>query len=228
MVKQRELLKYKDWECLILLDACRYDLSKGIFDKSLTGKLIPVDSESCNTNQWYKLNWNNKSEDIILVSASPVPWRWGNVNYVHNRKFFRSIPVWKEDDWLEPSVCLNKAIEIQEKFNKKLLVHLIPPHLPYLGNKGKKFLKSIGTRCELTTDVYKNVSNYGKKFGWKIPKECYMENIEYVLNKIKDKLSLLKGKIIITSDHGEIIVPNFYNHNKFEQDINMVPWFEMK
>lgn len=222
--EQKTFIEKKDWDVLIILDACRYDIfSIQLHNTMLNGKLCQVNSNSANTEEWYRNYWGENHKDIILISAHPRAFAT-ECHY----NFFQSYGLWDKRNWIEPEVALKKLIQIQDQYDKKFLVHLIPPHLPYIGEKGKEFLKELGVEGS-GINVYKKVEEYGKENGWRRPYECYVENVQTVLEIIEEYIPKIKGKIVISADHGELIGDyGIYNHNYRCFEIFHVPWFKVK
>lgn len=226
--KQKTLIKSVNWSTLIVLDACRFDVfQKEVRKTGLKKILKKVDSENKHTGDFFKHNWSENYPDIILVGSHPRAWEEETQKYSDN--FFKAIPVFKKDDWLNPNLALMKSVQVQLIHpGKKVLIHLVPPHLPYIGKKGKEFLEELGVPQQGSVRVYKKVQEYGRKHGWEKPRECYRESVRVVLDSIENHVSELKDKVVITSDHGELLGEDgIYNHNMDREEIRMVPWCEV-
>jgi len=236
MIKQRELLERKEWDVLIVLDCCRYDAFMQVIDSysSINGTCLKVDSEALNTKQWYEYHWQPKAvhNDITIITAHPSIYR-----YVHKyHKFFGDWNIIKlkehsDTNWMHPNLTMKPFID-QQKIDRKYLVHLIPPHLPYIGNEGKNFLEKFEWPHDsrhLTHSIYDIVTKYGCEYGWEELWEYYIENLKISLNSIFYYIPFIKGRIILTADHGEIIGPKLYGHGKDGySELKYVPWFEVK
>jgi len=236
VIKQSELLEKKEWDVLIVLDGCRYDAFVQAMNSYplINGTCLEVDSEALNTQQWYQYHWQPKAvhNDVIIITAHPSIYR-----YVHQyHKFFSdwNIIGLKEHsniNWMHPSLTMKPFVS-QQKSNKKYLIHLIPPHLPYIGNKGKNFLKKFKwpqNSRHLTQSVYDVVTRYGCEHGWEKLWEYYIENLRVSLDSVFQYMPSIKGRIILTADHGEIIGPKLYCHGKEKYPkLRSIPWFEVK
>ena len=58
-------------------------------------------------------------------------------------------------------------------------------------------------------------------------RKAYKENLEIVLAELKELLTFLKGKIVITSDHGELLGENKeYSHYPGSSNplLQQIPW----
>lgn len=233
MKKQSELLFEKNWKTLIILDACRFDrFSKVISEVNIEGKLLKVNSECCNTQEWYVKNWNNHYDDVILVSANPRPWNQG-----FNKNFYISTPVWKgngEREWLRTRETINETLKLQDSNpQKRFIVHTLPPHLPFIGKRGTQLLEKLDIPIGGAVKMYNEILKYGRENGWCELREYYEENILESLRDIKEKIGKLLKPVVLTSDHAELIGElNLYGHDingkKFNHPkLKIVPWFEV-
>ena len=225
------LIRESDWEVIVLLDACRWDVFEQV--NYLPGNLQKVNSGAFNTSTWYKNHWNkDTAKNTVLISAQPMAF------WIKAHKVFDNAILVKADDssWMHPRLTIDKALEM-DGINQRLLVHLIPPHLPYQGQKGKKFLDRIGASKEGEelwdvkfgeNNIQKRVENYGRKHDWDELKEYYKENIEFALPEVETYIRHTTRKVIVTSDHGDLIgEDNLYGHSQYRPLLTEVPWLEI-
>ena len=132
-----------DWDYLIILDACRYDYFRGLYESLLKnkvkGKLRKVCSPASNTIEWAKKVFKGKYPDVVYVSANP----WINskvpiAGFYAGEHFYRIVDIWERgwDDELStvhPKV-VNSYVKIIRKLypRKKLIIHYLQPHFPYI------------------------------------------------------------------------------------------------
>lgn len=233
MMLQYDLIHNMDWRNVIILDACRYDYFKETVNENKYGfQFEPVWSPGGDTGRWYTNMWvDGEYDDTILVSDSPVPWR--RDNGMHQAKFYRSYPLWKNrGKTLGEFPPLKELIEQALKYkyvnkNKRMLLHLVPPHLPYYHDEGiKLLLKEFGKNVVGDGMIYLKMEDYGKKHGWDKVITQYKKSIEFALDTI---LKYDWGEqTIVTSDHGELIGEGKrYTHSLgFTEDplLRTVPW----
>lgn len=230
MKKQSQLIRDYDWDTLIILDACRWDMFEKV--NNIPGESQEVNSGAFNTSSWYKTHWNpENAKNTILISAQPMAW-WIKIN----ENFHSSFLVKGKDDWMNPKPTIDKALSL-DKLDQRLLIHLIPPHLPYQGLKGKEFINRIGKKeGDGLWDVKfgKNsiqdiIENYGRDGNWDELRTYYIENIEFVLPEIKRYIENTVRKVVVTSDHGELLgEKDFYGHSHEHHILMEVPWLEVK
>jgi len=125
----------EQWDNLIILDACRYDVLKEEFIKGkMRGKLEYRISRGADTTTFLLENFgDNKCDDIVYVTANPF------VDRLLKDKFYKIISVWKYG-WSEkyhtvlPEIMYEYTLYAMSKYpNKRLIIHFIQPHYPYIG-----------------------------------------------------------------------------------------------
>ena len=233
MKRQADLLQEEPWETLIILDACRHDKFKEVVEeKNILGKLEPCLSPAQHTADWYLYYWGRKkTQDIVLISAQIVPWVSDWTNGVW-QNFYRAIHTWKHGtDFPSIKATMDEAEKQRLVFpDKKLLIHLIPPHLPFIGPKGVAFTQSkFGSKPQMYSQ-YSLIQKYGRQHGWEEIQFYYKESIETAMSRVL-AYKWLKNAVI-TADHGELIGEGgFYNHGRYLKSceaLRVVPWFRLE
>lgn len=231
MIKQASI--FEEPEIVIILDACRYDKFIEVQEKmGFKGETLEVWSPAHQTADWYKYYWGNRKDDTrILVSGSAVPWRKHWVGDLL-KNFYRTVPVWDDPEKCDaldnPSVDLimheaNKMKTVNP--TKKLLIHMMPPHLPFYGKRGYEWcMNKFGGKRTNRLNFY----DYIKGQDWNQIREYYNESIETALKEIFEHKWILNYHTVITSDHGEIIEEGKgYGHSQFQREtplLRIVPW----
>lgn len=170
---QVSLIRHREFDALIILDACRYDVFSEIAYRYLDGELKLVISPGSTTIEWLKNVWQDRLwNDTVYVSASPLINKRGLLNSFDTRnKFLDIIEVW---DWgwdeklcTVPPYKVNLAVKItmiKMRLRKllyprdyKLVIHYVQPHSPYIAlrhavakiaedEKLSKYVKDIAVR----------------------------------------------------------------------------------
>jgi len=223
-----------DWRFLIVLDACRFDSFKAVSKRlHLEGDLEKVWSEAGHTISWYEHYWPKHYPDICLLTAHPASFK---TEYGFNNHFAASIPLWKKgvvDSHLDAQATITRAVNIvKDDHWPRYLIHLIPPHLPFIGLRGKAFLRDLGFPRLRGSVIYEALDRYGREGGWLELHGYYEESLEAVLRMLKHHQSIFRGTTILTSDHGEVIGEHgCYYHgaegSKYPvtAELHEVPWF---
>jgi hypothetical protein len=228
----------EDWDTLITLDACRFDTFEDLAG-DLPGTLRKVESKAPKTIQFLRANFSDKNlHDTVYVTANPQLYRVQNREYDVRRinvSFHSQIEVW-QDNWddnhrtVMPDVVTDVAKEAAEMYpNKRLIIHYLQPHAPYIGPTGTE---------EFPTEYL----NFWKSFkqgkfdiSLETARRAYCENLEAVLPHVADLLSELEGKTVVTADHGELLgerdrpIPiRRYGHlsDRYLPALIEVPWLE--
>lgn len=213
----------EDWDTLLILDACRYDEFESCSD--LPGDLEQRTSRGSMTREFVTANFSNRTlHDTVYVDSNghirklqdEIGADLHNLIYVENDEY---------GNWsVLPGKVTDAARDADERHpDKRLIVHYMQPHHPFLGPTGRDF-------------------NYAKGFPETIKKndvsretvvEAYRENLELALDSIADLLPELRGKTVVTADHGELLgerqtpIPiRSYGHPKgvYVKELVDVPW----
>ncbi len=230
---------HEKWDTLIILDACRYDLFENKIkkiDPQMIESLRKVRSLGSCTPEFLNKNFKNRTfNDIIYITGNSF------VDMLVKDSFFKVISVWKfawnkKYDTVLPKDMVIVTKEIRKKYrDKRLIVHFVQPHYPFV--KDKNILNKVRK--------YKIESSKGKEFDfWNLLKQgllnekevwkAYERNLDYVLPYALELAKYLNkkygDKVVITSDHGNVIKPllRLYGHpcNRHVKELVEVPWLE--
>jgi len=229
----------EDWENLIVLDACRYDLFKSHHD--LPGELSARESRAAHTSEFILGNFHERDlTDTVYVTASPILQRGYPERY--NPEFHAVVNVWQEDGWDDewnsvlPETMVEYAVDAAERYPKKrLIVHFMQPHYPFIGSDLEIDKQSIPDPEKITTDIWYEMMQKNTDLSRDEILDAYRTNLEIVLPHVEQLLSSLDGKSVVTSDHGNTLgnrarpIPiREWGHPKgiYMPDIVTVPWLE--
>lgn len=234
----------EDWDTLVVLDACRYDMFESIheFDGTLSSKR----SKGSATTEWLRANFDGRDlSDTVYVTANPQLER--------NRKnldvnLHETINVWLDKGWDEDTgtvlaeTVTDAAIDAYERFpDKRLVIHFLQPHYPFV-RSDSQFDKDHLHSIEGSEDEAHGENVWNQKFlgGLEISPEklwsMYVENLEYVLEHVEKLLDSIPGKTVVTSDHGNYVgeraspIPiREYGHPRglYDDAVVLVPWLEI-
>ena len=138
--KQEKVIKDFDWDILIILDACRYDYFEKVYGDYLGGDLKKALSPATSTSEWCKkVLETGDFNDVVYVSANAHINSKVKVKGFYGRKhFYKVIDVW---DWgwdysigtTSPWKVNQGARKARDMYpNKKLIIHYMQPHFPYI------------------------------------------------------------------------------------------------
>lgn len=245
----------RDWDNLIIIDACRWDFFKE--NNWIDGDAEPVISRGSTSGEYLRKNFlEHDLRDTVYVTANP------NAEIVEEgvfhtvRKTYTDSPAagWR------PQHVFDLAEETYNEFpNKRLIIHFMQPHSPYLGSLADELRSEVRREFGIQfyhidkesgeEDLDKNSENVIKDLrsaarGGYISHEdlenAYVENLELVLEYTERLVELLDGKSVITSDHGELLGnPEWFWFNAFGRtkyghpgnvyvpELRVVPWLEI-
>jgi hypothetical protein len=224
----------EDWDNLIILDACRFDTFEEIAS-DLPGELRKVESKASSTHLFLRANFEGRDlDDTVYVTANPQLYR--NKNDLQTVEtmdvsFHDRIDVW-EDNWHDehrtvmPEVVTKAALGASEQYpNKRLIIHFVQPHAPYVGEIGKEFPDY--------RDFWGTFRDGEFDLSLEKAKQAYRENLELALPHVSGLLSEFEGRTVVTADHGEILgerdfpIPiRRYGHPSYTKmpEVIEVPW----
>lgn len=198
----------EDWDILIILDACRSDMFFRFCE--IEGDLSTKISRGSNTYEFLSGNFSNETLlDTVYTTANPQFHKYKS----HiNAEFYRIYNIWNSDLWDEdigtvhPSDVTEVAKQrIGEYPNKRHIIHYLQPHYPFIDTE----LEDIGR------DILEHESGYSDIWGLQMEgkinlsqeriNRAYYKNLELALDAIEDLIDNISGKIVITSDHGNVV-----------------------
>lgn len=196
----------EDWDNLIILDACRYDL----FVEVTGSEADYIISRGSSTAEFLKENIaGHRYADTVVVTANPI------VSRLVKNNFHKVLPVWKaawdyELNTVLPQTMVKYALETERKYpDKRLIIWFVQPHYPFIENP-EIYPSGIKRASEVTEF---NRSNIRASNPWKevargnleIDKvwQAYKRNLQIVIPYAFGLARQLKGKTVITSDHGD-------------------------
>ncbi|MFC5971196.1 hypothetical protein ACFPYI_07610 [Halomarina salina] len=228
----------EDWDNLVILDACRYDTFRDLASE-LPGTLTKAESKASATNLFLRANFTDEElHDTVYVTANPQLYRIENGVYdvepIHV-EFHDQIDVW-QDQWHDeyrtvmPEVVTEAALDAAERYpNKRLIVHYLQPHAPYIGETGVEHLPTD------YLDFWGSFNDGEIDVPLETAKQAYRENVEVVLPHVSTLLAEFDGKTVVTADHGELLgerdspIPiRRYGHPAYANvpALLEVPWLE--
>ena len=218
----------KDWDNLLILDACRLDLYEEV-----EGKTDGRTSLGSSTAEFVEKNFSEGDfSDVVYVTGNPHFSKklFSELTGRDPDKTFHEVFHTYMTDWNEengtvlPESLIRDSITAKKLFpDKKIVIHFMQPHHPFVNSEiendsamvGKDKANKIWSRLER--------EEFSKEEIWK----AYRENLDYILNEIEEFTEDLEGKTAITSDHGNAVGEStFYGHPKEvnTKELREVPW----
>jgi hypothetical protein len=208
-----------NWDNLVVLDACRADLFEEVVDTDQFDEYRRVRSKASNTSPWTYRTFNESYTgetygDIVYVSANPV------TSHEAPNAFYRLVEAcdgaFDEETHAIPSepVAEQALMAHEANPNKRLIVHFVQPHLPFV--KTPELIFRTHWRPEID---FKNDEDAPEKEPprsvWEalemgvVDREAvwdgYKQNLAYGFENAMDLVEELPGRTVITSDHGNLL-----------------------
>ena len=219
----------EDWDNLLILDACRYDLFSDRAS-TLPGDLDYRISRGSHSKEFVKANFMDKRlHDVVYLSTNLF---YATLQPELGAEIHRFISVHEEENWEDihpttPDLVTKHAKRTADEYpNKRLIVHYIQPHSPYIGPTGKKHFGSTDTPSAMWDRNNSELTD-------EILQKAYCENLDMVLEDVRELLEYLPGKTVVTADHGELLgercypIPlRNYGHplGVYVEELVKVPW----
>lgn len=196
----------EDWDNLLILDGCRYDLYE---DRTwLGGTLQRRISSGSDSWEFLQANFGDGTyHDTVYVTSNPHAYK------LPDDVFHRVVNL-LDDRWdpelqtVLPEDVAAAAVTAHEEYpNKRLLVHFMQPHFPFIGETGRRLDQG---------GIVMHVDDHdGEQMIWSkmryglvdedLTLEAYRENLDIVLAVVEDLLEDLDGKTVVSSDHGNMV-----------------------
>jgi hypothetical protein len=184
----------EDWDNFVILDACRYD--EFAHRSSLPGTTEYRISRGSTSPEFVRGNFGGKRlHDVVYVTAN---------NWYAKTKDDIDAEIYALDtvdrDLFDgrtshPETVAAAARDAAETYpDKRLVIHFMQPHWPYLGPTGEKFENAPFHEVMRETDAtHADVM------------QAYRENVDIVLGEVEPLLDDLQGKTVVSADHGELL-----------------------
>lgn len=269
----------ESWDHLIVLDACRYDYFARTFPRCLTGELSTRTSPGTWTYEWAQATFPDRYDDVVYVSSNAfirstvsdleasTAYQNGRFSrskdtHVSDAHFHKVVDVWY-NGWdaalgtVHPRTVNQAALYALNRYPaKRLIVHYMQPHYPYLslGGQagtyrwrdralgfvrwrlhdlfGEATAKAIIDRLGLPSRVT-GCQVTANKLGVDGLKRAYAADLHLVLEHVRDLVAHLDGTVVVTADHGELLGEHgHFSHTDYEEmrpeQLTTVPWLEIR
>ena len=232
-----------DWDTLVVLDACRYDMFAE--QNHLAGTLTPRESRGSATSEWLRANVDGRDlRDTVYVTANPQLARhredW-DVN------LHETVDVWRGEGWddeagtvrAETMTAVGRRAH-ETSAHKRVVVHYMQPHYPFVPAAteiGAGHLDALagGEGADLGENVWNRKFLGDLAISRETLWEYYRDNLDYVLDHVEDLLAAISGKAVVTADHGNYVGERSsplpireFGHPRgiYDDPLVRVPWLE--
>lgn len=219
----------REWEVLVILDACRADLMDEVADEyPFLEKYRTHDSLGSNSGQWMARNFTDEyaeeMRETAVVTGNPH-----SDTYLDEEDFAMLDEVWRyawedKDELFKPHFITDRAISIKRHFQpERMIVHYMQPHHPFIPHFDGFETDLHETWLNEWRDI--RVGHISKEEKWR----QYRDNLLYVLDYVELLLgSIDADPVVVSSDHGEAVGEwGIYGHYGIPlRVLRQVPWIE--
>lgn len=224
----------RDWDNLLILDGCRYDL----YDTTVISEAVPKRVSLGSSSQDYiRQTFTGKTcPDIVYITANPHfhPSLFTDLTGKEPGDVFHAVYDSYLDRWNDthgtvlPRDLLEDVRDAAAEYpDKRKVVHFMQPHVP--------FVQTPLAEGGLSPDKSKEEDGVWRKAEQGLLDRsqiwaAYRENLEYVLSYARDTADTLSGKTVVTADHGNLVGENGrYGHPSGSDaaPLREVPWHEI-
>ncbi|MDZ7731071.1 MAG: hypothetical protein U5K37_09330 [Natrialbaceae archaeon] len=221
----------EDWDTLVLLDACRYDMfsTKVPFEGHLESRI----SRGSTSEEFLKQNFGDEEfHDTVYVNANVYFSKLGLDQDGTFHAVIDLLDEWDEDlEIAHPETVTEAAIDAHERYpDKRIIVHYMQPHLPFIGPRGLELRERISLR-----NAWVPFRNGEASISIEELWEGYNENLEVAFEYVDELLETIDGKTVLSSDHGNMVgerqgpIPTktMFGHpwGVYTEELVKVPWF---
>lgn len=137
--EQKKLIHQGDWDCLIVLDACRHDFFKRNYEDYLPGDLQKIKSATGGTSPWIRKIFGDKEfKNIVYISGNPhIASNMKIDDFLGGEHFYKVMDVWDwgwDSNWgtVPPERVSKAARNARLSYpSKRLVIHFMQPHGPF-------------------------------------------------------------------------------------------------
>jgi len=227
----------EDWDLLIVLDACRYDMMLGVADQfEFINHVGSINSVGSKTTEWMEKtfveDYRDDMSETAYVCSNP-----NSEKFLDPNNFKLLDEVWKyswdeEIGTIHPRPVTDRAINAGRNSDaNRIIAHYMQPHEPFLSKPdlgGREVADRIEESAEGDRSVWKQLEE------GKISKEEVMDNYNINLALVLEDVELLlenisAEQVVITSDHGNALGEwGLYGHPRHRPipSLRKVPWVE--
>jgi len=242
----------KDWDNLIILDGCRFD----IFEQhnSFPSDPSPIYSKGAHSNEFLQKTFADRElHDTIYVTSNPWSEQLADDTFFLTKTSYTDTE--RGGKARLPGDITEIALDIfKDHSDKRFIIHFMQPNNPYIGPTAERYRQQLMEEKNiLCTELCPPEIEREQSFRDKIPHlrralrkgyiskqemlEVYAENLEIVTGHAMKVIEKLGGKTIITSDHGDMFGERLspvqvkeYSHweGVHSEILRVVPWLTIE
>lgn len=230
--KAESIFEKGDWDNLIILDACRHDLYEEINGE--TDYRISLGGKS---KEFIQKNFSKGDySDVVYITANP---------YFHISEFkdltgrepeevFHCVFDVYESEWNQelgtvlPESVLEESLTAEKLFpEKRKIIHFMQPHLPFLNSSIDHYGFAQRRNVDKNIEGVWSKAKRGEVSSENVWRD-YKENLREVQKYVNELKCKIKGRTVVTADHGNFMGEGGLWGHDFEGSkakcLRKVPW----
>jgi len=216
-----------DWDNLILLDACRYDVFREAVE--LPGELSSRHTLGSRTPEFVRANFTGEHRyDTVYVSENG--W-YRKLRAEIDAEMYQSVLLSDDHFPTRHRKTTETAKDLANEYpEKRILVHYLPPHHPYYGPLADEYFPDKETQFDA---LFKRIRIGELDISDEALRTMYAENLERIIPYVTELIDNFTGKTVVSADHGEFLgqrsspIPiKEYGHlpTTYTEELTRVPW----
>lgn len=215
----------REWDVVVVLDACRYDLFEEVgWDRPQS--VEPIYSVASMTGDWMERTFPRDASDTVYVTSAPF-----SEQKLDSERFADLDEVWRygfDEDigTVPPALTTDRGIiHSRNSDADRLVVHYMQPHFPSIEHPelGSKLNPEGSARWNSVWERY-----YEGDISYDLLWNAYRSNLVTVLEHVDTLLDNLDAeRVVVTSDHGNALgKAGRYGHpsDAVVPSVRRVPW----
>jgi len=217
---QNEYVLDKDWDVLIILDACRVDLLAEVADEYdfIAEPIDTIWSADSYSKGWLQENFTgkqalkhrNRMQELVHVTGNPF-----TEDVFDGDEFGVLDEVWQygwddEEGYLPPEVVTDRAISLHREHQpNQMLVHYMQPHAPFISDEDMGY--------HIDTEHFANPKGtVQQRTPWELLRDgevthdelwsAYKDTLRVVLDSVELLLESIDAEtVVISADHANAV-----------------------
>lgn len=245
---QGENFYSKDWDVILVLDACRYDLMEEVLQNEefdYAKSLDHIYSTGGYSRSWMENTFTSDYEDQMKNTAYVTGNPFTEKVYPDgNHPFAVMDEVWKygwnyDIGTIPPRYLNDRAINHwrnrEETDVEQMIIHYMQPHIPFIGDPnlhpGFTMDGEWADREDQPKDMWIAYRDGELDIDFDSLMDEYRTNLVYVMNELRVLLRNLDAEsVYVSSDHGNALGEyGLWGHRDWPIDaVKKVPWLEVE
>lgn len=226
----------RDWDVLIVLDACRPDALRTVAPEYdwLPDEIETAHSVAGTSRQWLRRNFRSEDYGAAMRSTAHVTWNPNTAEMLDAEEWGHLDEVWR-DAWdhersiVPPETVTDRALAAARSDPERLLVHYMQPHAPYPATPELDCLVPdvIEDAHRERVTIWERLQDdeISRAEAW----EGYVDNLRWVLDDLPTLLAGIDddARVVLTADHAECFGEHgLWGHPKdvMPPTLVTVPW----